>query len=108
MYSRDKLIPDHILILLEQSIDMLEGEVYPKHMADLVPGRLRKVISQLERRNIEDERRVKVEQEIKKKYFNIIDVLQGENGRKLGIRIGQDIPEWIETYFKDKLKEYGL
>ena len=47
----EKIIPDHIIELLNQCIDMVEGKFYPKYMVDLVPGRLRKIVEQLERRN---------------------------------------------------------
>ncbi len=98
----NKLIPDYILELLQQSIEMVEGEIYPKDMIELVPGILRKVKKQLERRNSE-EYLVSRSEEHQKKYLDFIGFFQEDNGRKLGLRIGDDIPTWILNYFKKQL-----
>lgn len=50
---KDKIIPEHVIELIRQSIDMVEGGIYPKNFIEFVPGRLRKVIKSLERINSE-------------------------------------------------------
>lgn len=51
MLKDPELIPEYIIDLVEMSIDILEGEIYPKYMIQRVPSLLRKVVNALETRN---------------------------------------------------------
>lgn len=51
MKSDEKIIPDYIIELIQQCIERVEGEIYPRESIDMVPWMLRKVIKSLERRN---------------------------------------------------------
>ncbi len=103
--NSDKLIPDYILELIRQSIDMVEGDVYPKDMIELVPGMLRKVVKQLERRNEENSIVKNISENdvyIIERYWKFISFFQ-DNSKMLNIPLGADIPNWIVKYFTQKV-----
>src|SRR5690606_1597130 len=52
-----KIIPEYAIYNLEMSIAMVEAEVYPKEMIEMVPGILRKVLKTLKRINEEQLRK---------------------------------------------------